>query len=147
MEDDKTNDDWAWLMKSIHPNAVEWRRLFLNEFFSDTESLSEPQPVYILASNYQIAKSIFDRYFVYTNLSRRIDLRYVDTPEKLYGLRNIFVVFSDERYPNHSFFERLAWIRNNAQYRNFEVVNEQDLEKEQVRQKVSRQRPKESESK
>lgn len=147
MEDDKTNDDWTWLIKSTHPNAVEWRRLFLNEFFSDTEMLSGPIPVYILASTHQIAKSIFDRYFMYTNLSRRIDFRYVDTPEKLHGLRNIFVVVSDERYPYNSFYERLAWILDNAQYRNFEVVNEQDLEKEQVRQKVSRQRPKESESK
>lgn len=147
MEDNKTTDEWTWLIKSTHPNAVEWRRLFLNEFFSDTEMLSEPIPVCILASTHRIAKSIFDRYFMYTNLSRRIDFRYVDTPEKLHGLRNVFVVVSDERYPSHSFFERLAWIRDNAQYRNFEVINEQDLEKEQVRQKVSRQRPKESESK
>lgn len=115
---------------------------FLNEWIEE-----EPIPVYILASNYQIAKSIFDRYFILTNLSKRIYFRYVDTTEKLYGLRNVFVVVSNERYPHNSFYERLAWIRNNAQYRNFEVVNEQDLENEQVRQKVSRQRPEEPKGK
>lgn len=104
----------------------------------------EPQPIYILASNFSIAKSIFNHYFLYTDLSRSIDLRYIDTPEKLYGLRNIFIVVSDERYPFNSFYERLEWIHDHAQYRDFEVVNEQDLEKEQVRQKVSRQRPKAS---
>lgn len=113
----------------------------------DDKTNSEPQPVYILASNYRIAKEIFGRYFLYTNLSKSNDLRYIDSPERLYGLRNVFIVVSDERYPYDSFYERLHWIRNNAQYRNFEVVNEQDLENEQVRQKVSRQRPEETKGK
>lgn len=102
--------------------------------------------IYILASNYQIAKSIFNHYFVFTGLSRRIDLRYIDRIEKLYGIRNIYIVVSSERYPSNSFYERFDWITLHSSYRELEVVNEQDLENEQIRQKVFRQRPKEPKS-
>lgn len=115
----------------------EFRKEYLGEW------VIEYQPIYVLASNYQIAKSIFDHYFLFTGLARRIDLRYIDHIEKLYGLRNEYIVVSGERYPSDSFWERLVWIRKQSGYRQFEVVNEQDLEKEQVREKVSRQRPQE----
>ena len=97
-------------------------------------------PIYILASNYQIAKSIFEHHFLRDGLARRIDLRYIDRIEKLYGIRNIYIVVSSERYPSNSFYERLEWIRQHAEYRNFEVIYEQDLENEQTREKISRQR-------
>ena len=107
----------------------------------------EYQPIYILASSYQIAKSIFDRYFLHTELARRIDLRYIDRVENLYGLRGQYIVVSNERYPGDSFYVRLMWIRQQSGYRQFEVIYEQDLEKEQVREKVSRQRPQETKGK
>lgn len=119
----------------------EFRKEYLGEW------VIEYQPIYVLASNYQIAKSIFDHYFLFTGLARRIDLRYIDHIEKLYGLRNEYIVVSGERYPSDSFWERLVWIRKQSGYRQFEVVNEQDLEKEQVREKVSRQRPQETKGK
>lgn len=111
------------------------------------ELMIKYQPIYVLASNYRIAKSIFDHYFLITGLARRIDLRYIDHIEKIYGLRNVYIVVSNERYPSSSFWDRLFWIREQSGYRQFEVVNEQDLEKEQVREKVSRQRPQEPKGK
>lgn len=122
--------------------SQEW---FCKEYLN--EWVIEYQPIYVLASNYQIAKSIFDHYFLFTGLARRIDLRYIDHIEKIYGLRNVYIVVSGERYPSDSFYERLAWIRTRFYYRGLEVVNEQDLEKEQVREKVSRQRPQGTKSK
>lgn len=118
----------------------DFRREYLNAWI-------ESQPIYILASSYQLAKAIFNHYFLFTNLARRIDLRYIDTIEKVYGLRNVYIVVSNELYPYNSFYERLRFLRDNAKYREFELVNEQDLENEQVREKVSRQRPKEAENK
>ena len=125
------------LLESLGRTLPGFEKKFLNEWAE-----SEPQPIYILASSYQIAKSIFDHYFRYTGLSRIVDLRYIDRVERLYGLRNWYIVVSNERYPNDSFYDRIGWIRDNAQYRSFELIYEQDLENEQVREKVSRQRPK-----
>lgn len=124
-------------------SRLELFKEYLNEWVEPIEY----QPIYILASNYQIAKSIFDHYFLFTNLARRIDLRYIDHIEKIYGLRNVYIVVSGERFPSDSFYDRLAWIRASFYYRGLEVVNEQDLEKEQVREKVSRQRPQETKGK
>lgn len=128
----------------------EFRRspeVFRKEFLGEWIEPIEYQPVYILASTYQIAKSIFGHYFLHTALARRIDFRYIDDLHKLYGLRNQYIVVSNERYPSDSFYERMEWIRLQANYRQFEVIYEQDLEKEQVREKVSRQRPQETKGK
>lgn len=135
-----TQSEWEGMIRSLI-TPEEFQREFLNEWYKDLN----PMPVYILASNYQIAKSIFKHYFVNTQLSRSTDLRYIDDVHKLYGLRNIFIVISDERYPSESFYDRLLWIRRQELFREFEVVYEQDLAKGQVREKVSRQRQKTSE--
>ena len=117
----------------------EFRRAYLNEWVKPIEC----QPIYLLASNYPIANAIFNHYFLCTGHSRRIDLRYIDNISRVYGLRNQYIVISEERYPNASFYERLYFLEAQAKYREFELVYEQDLEKEQVREKVSRQRPQE----
>lgn len=115
---------------------------YAREYMGEWTNFSyPPQPIYVLASNYQIAKSVFDHYFLIPGISRRIDLRYIDRVEKLYGVRNQYIVVSNEKYPHDSFYDRLGWIREQSGYRQFEVVYEPDLEKEQVREKVSRQRP------
>ena len=140
MADENNYVDIRELRKSLLEED-EFRRAYLNAWVEPIEH----QFIYILASTYQIAKSIFDHYFVFSGLSRKIDLRYIDHIERLYGLRNVYIVVSGERYPSDSFWERLVWIRKQSGYRQFEVVNEQDLENEQVREKVSRQRPQKSE--
>lgn len=122
---------------------LEFRKSYLNEFSGEP---NEPQPIYILASTYQIAKSIFDHYFRHTGLSQFLNFRYIDEIYKVYGIRNVYIIVSQEGYPTLSFHERLGWVRQQAEYRDFEIIYEQDLEKEQVRQKVSRQRPKASKS-
>lgn len=106
------------------PSAFE--KEFLGEWKVNPE---DKMPVYILASNYQIAKSIFEHYFMGTH--RRIDFRYIGDTYKLYGIRNVQIFISSERYPSMSFYEKLHWIKQQAEYRGFELIYESDLEKEQ----------------
>ncbi len=129
--------------KNTYVDKNSLRKAILNEL-EFPEEPNEPQPVYILASTYQIAKSIFDHYFRHTGLSKFLNFRYIDDIYRVYGIRKTYIVVSQEGYPTMSFYERLGWVRQQAEYRDFEIIYEQDLENEQVRQKVSRQRPKES---
>jgi len=143
MVDEDAQERLRNLIRELRRSPEVYRKEFMGEWVEPIEY----QPIYVLASTYQIAKSIFDHYFLFTGLARRIDLRYIDHIEKVYGLRNVYIVVSGERYPSESFYERLEWIRSRSPYSDFEVVNEQDLEKEQVREKVSRQRPQETKGK
>ena len=124
-------------------NELEFREMYLNEFLDE---IIKPQPVYILASTYRIAKLIFDHYFVDTGLSKFLNFRYIDEIYKVYGIRNVYIVVSQEGYHTMSFYDRLHWITQQTDYRGFEIIYEQDLEKEQVRKMVSRQRPKKTKS-
>lgn len=94
-------------------------------------------PIYVLASNYQIAKSIFVRFFGRTGKFRRIDFRFVDGNYKLYGVRDATIIVSNERYPSREFYEKLSWIMTQKEYRRFNIIYESDLEKEQVGEEVS----------
>ena len=77
--------------------------------FGHADEISKPQPIYILASNYQIARAIFDRYFWNPEKSIGISLlRYVDYQEKLYGLRNQYIVVSGTVQTRTKTFLQLA---------------------------------------
>lgn len=116
---------------------MEFRAAYLNEWIIP----DKPQRVYILASNERIARNIFNHYFLYTGISQSNKFSYVNADcESLRGIKNQYIVVSNERFPHHSFYDRLRWIHAHSQIYGFEVIDESDLENEQVRQKVSGQR-------
>lgn len=115
-----------------------WKQLPL---FDDTVS-SAPVNIYILASNYQIAKSVFDHYFLYTGLSKSNNFRYINDPDSLRGIGDVYVVISDEKYPHSSFYDRLHFLIDFGKIYGIEIIYERYLENEQIRKEVSRQGPK-----
>ena len=74
--------------------------------------MTPSHPIYILASNYIIAKSIFRELVRLEN--RPCRLYYISDPDSLRGLRGITVVVSSERFPSPSFYDRFDFLIERA---------------------------------
>lgn len=119
-----------------------WKRDFLNEWSNDEE---DSRFVYILASNYQIALSIYRRLYPE---KRTIDLRYIRDENTIRGTRGIEVIVSSEKYPHSSFYERLEMLKFHEHISRIRIVYEQDIQKESKEgDSLSGQRQETSESK
>lgn len=123
------------LERLLRPEA-EWKKEMLGEWPKEVNTL--PKLVYILASNYQIAKNIYERLYPE---GRKIDLRYVDSLERVMGLRDIEVLVSNERYPSDAFYERLDALKFHEYLGKIKLVYEMEpngkFQEEKTKQKDS----------
>lgn len=113
--------EYKLILERIMRPEAEWKKEMLGEW---TEEVPPPKLVYILASNYQIAKNIYRRLYPE---GRNIDLRYVRGAEVIMGTRNIDVLVSDERYPDQRFYDLLSILRHHEQLGRIKLVYEREL--------------------
>lgn len=138
--------DWTWydeeipsdrflsvleLKEMLSKSKVQWKKDSLNELDEEMKE-EEAKVVFILASKPFIAKEIFSRYFLGKSHNTTKKFRYLSYRDQLRGFHRgtVKIVLSSERYYQGWMKELYREIVELAPVYDWEIVYEQDFQKE-----------------
>ena len=123
----------------------DYAKEYMGEWHMD---VNEDEIVFVYATKHFIAKRIYTDYFLGKTHRTTRNFRFLQDFDQLCGLRGeVKIVISSERFLTGipELLDICAYY--GSRYGRWQVIYEQDLEKEQIREKVSRQRPQETKGK
>lgn len=115
--------EYRLIIDRLTKGSPEWKKETMGEW---SEEIQPPKIIYILASNYQIAKNLYRNLFPD---GRIVDFRYVRDHTTMMGTRGEEVIFSNERFPHPSFYERLYFLRYEEAMGKLKLTSEDDFRK------------------